>query len=165
MNANKLREDLQHGSTPHLRQRRMTLGLSLTGIASMTAVTLLQMGVLEHLPDPPLQSFNSDKVNSSYDAYRFGAPDGTLGVLSFAVNLPLLAFGGAERAQDKPLVPLLASGKAAVDAAVALWYFYRMPAKEKAWCVYCITGQLASLGILASTLPEAKAALAALRGK
>ncbi len=131
----------------------------------MTPATLLQMGVLKHLPDPPLKSFNSDKVNSSYDAYRFGVPDGTLGVLSFAGNLPLLAFGGANRAQDKPWVPLVAAGKSGVDAAVALWYFYQMPAKEKAWCIYCIAGQLASLGILASTLPEARAALAVLRGR
>ncbi len=165
MNVDQLRQDLQQGSTPHLRHRRVTLGLSLAGIASMTPATLLQMGVLKHLPDPPLKSFNSDKVNSSYDAYRFGVPDGTLGVLSFAANLPLLAFGGADRAQDKPWVPLVATGKAAVDAAVALWYFYQMPTKERAWCIYCIAGQLASLGILASTLPEARAALASLRGK
>ncbi|MDP9382172.1 MAG: vitamin K epoxide reductase family protein [Chloroflexota bacterium] len=165
MNVDQLRQDLQQGSTPHLRHRRVTLGLSLAGIASMTPATLLQMGVLKHLPDPPLKSFNSDKVNSSYDAYRFGVPDGTLGILSFAANLPLLAFGGANRAQDKPWVPLVATGKAAVDATVALWYFYQMPTKERAWCIYCIAGQLASLGILASTLPEARAALASLRGK
>lgn len=165
MNVDELRQELLQGSTPHLRQRRTTLGLSLAGIASMTPVTLLQMGVLNHLPDPPLKSFNSDKVNSSYDAYRFGLPDGTLGILSFAANLHLLAFGGADRARDKRWVPLVATGKAAVDAAVALWYFYQMPAKERAWCIYCIAGQLASLGILASTLPEARAALASLRGK
>lgn len=165
MKVDELRQDLQHGSTPHLWQRRMTLGLSLAGIASMTPVTLLQMGVLKHVPDPPLKSFNSDKINSSCDAYRFGVPDGTLGILSFAANLPPLAFGGASRAQDKPWVPLAATSNAAVDAAVALWYFYQMPAKERAWCIYCIAGQLVSLGILASTLPEARAALAALRGK
>ncbi len=165
MNVDQLRQELQQGSMPHLWQRRVTLGLSLAGIASMTPVTLLQMGVLKHLPDPPLRSFDSDKVNSSYDAYRFGLPDGTLGILSFAANLPLLAFGGAGRAEDKPWVPLVATGKSAVDAVVALWYFYQMPAKEKTWCIYCIAGQLASLGILASTLPEARAALTALRDR
>ena len=165
MNVDQFRQELQQGSTPPLRQRRVTLGLSLAGIASMTPVTLLQMGVLKHLPDPPLRSFDSDKVNSPYDAYRFGMPDGTLGILSFAANLPLLAFGGAGRAQDKPWVPLVATGKAAVDAVVALWYFYQMPAKERAWCIYCIAGQLSSLGILASTLPEARAAIASLQGK
>jgi hypothetical protein len=38
-----------------------------------------------------------------------------------------------------------------------------MPAKEKAWCGYCITGALANIGIFALTLPEAKEALATLR--
>jgi len=52
-----------------------------------------------------------------------------------------------------------------VDAAVALWYFHQMREKEKAWCVYCISGQFTSLNILASMLPEARAALAALRGR
>ena len=31
----------------------------------MTPVMLLQMGVLKHLRDPRLTSFNSDKINSS----------------------------------------------------------------------------------------------------
>jgi hypothetical protein len=92
MDVDQLRQDLQHGSTPHLRQRRIILALSLIGIASMAPTTLLQIGVLKHLPDPPLKSFNSDKVNSSYDAYRFGVPDGTLGFFhpdNFTFGQPL----------------------------------------------------------------------------
>ncbi len=163
MKPQKLRAALQHGQTQDLRRRRGIIGLSLVGMASMTAVSLLQTGILEHLPDPPLKSFNSDKVNSSDAAYRFGAPDGTMGVAGFALNLPIAAFGGAGRATEQPLVPLLAAAKAVVDASIAGWYFYQMPAKEHAWCGYCIAAALSNFAIFGLTLPEASEALAALR--
>ena len=138
----QLREELQQGETDSLRRRRAIIGCSLVGMAAMAAVSLLQTGVVKHLPDPPLESFDSDKVNSSDTAYMLGVPDGTISLASLAVNIPLAAFGGARRAREQPLVPLMAAGKAAVEAAVAGWYFYQTPAKEKKWCGYCITGAL-----------------------
>jgi uncharacterized membrane protein len=163
MDPQSLRQELQQGDTPDLRRRRAVIGLSLVGIVSMTAVSLLQTGMLKHLPDPPLDGFNSDKVNSSTTAYRLGVPDGTLSLASLATNIPIAALGGANRARTHPWMPLLAAGKAAVDAAAAAWYFYQMPAKEKAWCSYCVGGALATFGILALALPEARKALAAMR--
>lgn len=159
----QLRRELQDGETDDLRRRRAIIGLSLIGMASMAAVSLLQTGIVKHLPDPPLRSFDSDKVNASDTAYQLGVPDGTLSLASLAANVPLAAFGGAERAGHQPLVPLVAAGKAAVEAVVAGWYFYQMPAKEKKWCGYCIVGALANFGIFALTLPEAKKALTQLR--
>jgi hypothetical protein len=35
-----------------------------------------------------------------------------------------------------------------------------MPAKEKAWCGYCIVGALANIAVAALTLPEAGKAVA-----
>jgi uncharacterized membrane protein len=159
----ELRRDLQEGGTPDLGRRRGIIGLSLLGMASIAAVSLLQTGVVKHLPDPPLGGFNSDKVNSSETAYQFGVPDGAVALASLAANIPIAAFGGADRARRQPWVPLVAAGKAAVEAVAAGWYFYQMPAKERACCGYCIMGALASFGILALTLPEAHRALDALR--
>ncbi|MGE3273352.1 MAG: vitamin K epoxide reductase family protein [Chloroflexota bacterium] len=156
------RDDLRDG-TADLWPRRATVVLSLVGVASMAATSLLQTGVVRHLPDPPLPGFNSDKVNLSKTAYPFGIPDGTFGLLSFAANLPLAAFGGADRARARPWLVVLAAAKALVDGAVSGWYFYQMPTKEKAWCAYCIAAQLASLGVAALILPEARRALAQLR--
>jgi hypothetical protein len=65
-------------------------------------------------------------------AYRLGAPDGSLSLAGFALNVPLAALGGADRALAHPWIPLLAAGKAVLEAAAAAWYFYQMPAKEKA---------------------------------
>ena len=160
----KLRRELQESVNSDLNVRRAVIGLSLVGIAAMTAVTLFQTGVVKHLPDPPIEGFNSDKVNSSDTAYALGVPDGALSLASLAANIPLAAFGGANRATDMPLVPLAAAAKATVEAAVAGWYFYQMPTKEKAWCGYCIIGAMTNWGIAALTLMEAKNAWKSLKG-
>jgi uncharacterized membrane protein len=162
-NPQQLRRELQEGQSENLRLRRGIIGLSLLGIGAMAAASLLQTGIVKHLPDPPLVSFDSDKVNSSDTAYRLGVPDGPVSLASLAMNIPIAAYGGINRAQKRPWIPLLAASKAAIEAVVASWYFYQMPAKEKAWCGYCITGALANIGIFALTLPEAKEALANLR--
>ena len=163
MNPARLRWELQQDQSNDLRQRRAIVGLSLLGMAGMAAVTLLQTGLIKHLPDPPLPGFDSDKVNLSETAFQFGVPDGPVALASFALNLPLAAYGGSDRSTEQPWVPLVAAAKATIEAAIAGWYFYQMPAKEKAWCGYCVTAALANVGIFALSLPEARRALAALR--
>ena len=160
--AQELREELQENKSKNLRRRRAIIGLSLIGMGAMTAVSLLQTGIIKHLPDPPIDSFDSDKVNSSDTAYALGVPDGTLSLASFAANIPVAAFGGENRAAERPLVPICAAFKSSVEAVVAGWYFYQMPTKEKAWCGYCIIGALANIGVAALSLPEAKEAYQAL---
>ncbi len=157
-NPQTLRRELQQSESEEVRRRRKIIGLSLVGIAAMTAVSLFQTGIVKHLPDPPIDGFDSDKVNSSDTAYALGVPDGTLSLASLAANVPIAAFGGENRASEMPLVPILAAGKAVVEAAVASWYFYQMPTKEKAWCGYCIAGAATNIGIAWLTLPEAKQA-------
>ena len=134
------------------------IALALLGIGAMTAVTLFQTGIVRHLPDPPLPDFDSDQVNSSDTAYALGVPDGALSLASLAANIPLAAVGGADRTEKMPLVPLAFAAKASVEAAIAGWYFYQMPAKEKKWCAYCIVGAAANFGIAALSLIEAQKA-------
>src|SRR5215472_1675119 len=98
--ARELRRDLQRGNTPHLNLRRAIISASVVGAASMVPVTLLQTGIVHHLPDPPIKGFHSDAADSSLIAYKFGAPDGSMAIASFAVNIPIAAFGGAERAHE-----------------------------------------------------------------
>src|SRR5438309_4247950 len=136
MEPQQLIKELTQAESDDLRSRRDVIAMSLAGMAAMTPVVLLQTGVVKHLPDPPMGNFQSDKVNLSEEAYKFGVPDGTLAMLSLAGNLVLAAFGGKDRARDMPWIPVVAAAKAAVDAAAAGWYFYQMPAKEKAWCPY-----------------------------
>lgn len=161
----QLRKELQEGTSSDLRRRRAIVALSLFGIANMAAVTLLQTGVVRHLPDPPLESFDSDQVNSSDTAYQLGTPDGALSLAGLALNIPLAGFGGGDRVQQSPYAPIAASIKSGIEALAAGWYFYQMPAKEKKWCAYCISGALANFAIFALTLPEARKAITAIRSK
>lgn len=163
--ATRLRAELQQSQDPDVRRRRGIIGLSLIGMASMAAVTLLQTGLVKHLPDPPVKGFDSDRVNSSDTAYGLGVPDGTLSLAMLAMNVPLASFGGEKRTEKMPWVPLLAAIKAGIEAAAAGWYFYQMPTKEKAWCPYCITGAIANASIFALAIPEAVKAVSSLRGK
>jgi uncharacterized membrane protein len=153
----QLRRDLQRGNTTHLKLRRAIIGTSVVGMASMLPVTMLQTGIVHHLPDPPIKGFHSDAANSSLIAYKFGVPDGAVAVASFAVNIPIAAFGGADRARTKPLIPFIAAAKAAIDAATSAWYFNEMR-RGKKWCPYCIVGSLGSVAVFLLTLPEARAA-------
>jgi uncharacterized membrane protein len=162
-NPEDLRRELQENDSDSLRRRRTIIGASLAGMAAMGAVSLLQTGMVRHLPDPPLRGFDSDKVNSSDTAYALGVPDGTVSFASFAVNVPLAACGGADRARTMPWLPLAIAGKAMVEALVAAWYFYQMPAKEKAWCGYCIAGAAMNVAVAGLALPEAREALRTLR--
>jgi hypothetical protein len=141
----QLRQQLQREDAPDLKRRRDIIAWSLVGMATMAAVTLLQTGIVKHLPDPQ---------------FRLGAPDGSIALASLAANIPIAAFGGANRVQGKPWVPLVAAVKAVGEALAASWYFYQMPGKEKAWCGYCIVGALSNIGIAALTLPEVRTALA-----
>jgi uncharacterized membrane protein len=140
-----------------MKLRRAIIGTSVAGMASMLPVTMLQTGIVPHLADPPIKGFHSDAANSSLIAYRFGVPDGAMAVTSFAANIPIAAFGGADRASTKPLVPIIAAGKAAIDLASSAWYFNEMR-KGKKWCPYCIVGAISSMTVFLLTLPEARAA-------
>jgi uncharacterized membrane protein len=158
-----LRRSLQEDDSPTMGYRRVIVGVSLIGIASMAIVSLLQTGIVRHLPDPPTRRphFHSDKVNSSEEAYSYGMPDGPLAIAMHAVNLVLAAAGPPNRSRQRPWLPLLAGIASAAQAAVAAKYlFYQMPKVDKAWCPYCIVDALTHFATFALTLPEAgKAAL------
>ena len=158
------RAELTEGDSEDMRRRRAIIGLSIVGIGIAAAVSMLQTGLVRHLPDPPVGNFDADKVIKSDEAYQFGIPDATIALTGLAANVPLAAWGGSERAKNQPLIPLIATGKAATEAAAAAWYFYQMPTKLKTWCGYCIAASAVYLGILALTLPEAKRALSEIRG-
>jgi uncharacterized membrane protein len=159
-----LRHDLRETNEPGILLRRAIVGTSLIGTACMAITTLFQTGMIKHLADPPIEGFDSDKVNSSDLAYGWGMPDSPLSIGSHAAAIALAGTGGADRAQSQPLVPLAAT-IAAVPAAVtaARYLFHDMPVREKGWCPYCIVDALAHLAVLGFTLWESKKAIDRLR--
>jgi uncharacterized membrane protein len=146
-----VRADLTRTNDTSIVARRVLAGASLLGIAAMTPVVMLQMGIVAHLPDPPLPRFDSDRVNRSKDAFAFRIPDGALAIAGYGLNIVLAAAGARRR---EPLIPAFAMAQTGVAAAVSAWYFSKMPRKEKAWCAYCILAAIASAVAFASTIPE-----------
>ena len=150
----QLQVDLRESSGDYLRLRRWIIALAFAAMGVMMPIVLFQTGLIEHLPDVPGALFNSDKVNSSDQAYRFGVPDGTLVIASLAVTVVLAAFGSSDRAALQPWVAILLSIKAAVDAFFAGQYFWNMVTVQKVACLYCIAGGLLIVGIFFLSVPE-----------
>lgn len=148
-----LRDQLQHSRSPEVILRRAVIGASVVGIAAMTATTLFQTGVVKHLPDPPEQDFDSDRVNSSKEAYSYGTPDSPLSIVSHAINIALATAGGEQRAQKAPWLAIAATLATLPAALTAGQYlFYQMPVKEKRWCGYCMIDALAHIATTGFTL-------------
>ena len=156
------RADLKNARDPAMRARRSLVVASMVGMLAMTPVVLLQTGIVRHLPDPPWPGFDSDRVNRSWDAFRFGVPDGALALAGFALNLPLAGAGGRRR---PGWLAILTMAKTAGEAAAAAWYFSLMPLKQKRWCAYCIAAAAASAVAFVSTLPEGTRALRRARSR
>ena len=159
-----LRRDLRESDAPEMLLRRAIVGASFVGTVCMAVTTMFQMGFFKHLADPPVEGFDSDKVNASDLAYGWGLPDSPLSIGSHAAAIALAATGGKDRAESQPLVPLAATALAAPAALTAARYlFHDMPVTERGWCPYCIVDALAHIAVLGFTLWESKKAIDRLR--
>ena len=162
--AERVSDDLRRRASPHLRQRRRQTALMLGATAAMGVVALYQTGLVRHLPDPPLPGFDSDRVDASGEAYEtLKTPDATLGIASYGATLALVGMGGAERAESRPWIPLLAAAKLGYDGAGAAWLTAEQITKHRALCFYCLLASAATWAALAQAVPEARYALRSLR--
>jgi uncharacterized membrane protein len=158
-----LSRELRLQTGPDLRRRRWVFGLSLLGTLAAQIVSLLQMGLIQRLPDPPVGPFDSDRVDSSDYAYsRLETPDGALMLVSYGVTAALAAAGGADRAERHPALPLALAAKAGFDAVTALQLAREEWNENRAFCAYCQAATLAFLASFALALPEAGRAWRAL---
>ena len=151
-----LRREFQRDRSATMRRRRAVIAVSLLGIATMAATTLLQMGAVKRLPDPSFGRFDTRKVNLSDEAFGYGGPDSPINILAHALNIVLASTGAPDRARRHPWLPMLAALLEMPQSAVAAKYlFYQMPYVDKAWCPYCIIDALAHFATLGLVLPEA----------
>jgi len=96
LSPSQLSQQLRQEATLLLAPRRASTGMVLGAMASMGVVALYQMGLIRHLPDPPLSHFDADRVDASQEAYaHLASPDAPLALASFAVTLLLTTMGGA----------------------------------------------------------------------
>jgi uncharacterized membrane protein len=155
MDALAIRNELLHGATPDLHEKRKIILLSAIGLADFAIISLYQTGIIKHLPDIDHPLFDSDKVNASKDAYMFAAPDGPISALAYAATMVLASVGGSNRTGRKPLLDLALGATIAGNAAGALYYLYNMIFKQKKICLYCLTGagiNIASAIIITPTI-------------
>lgn len=154
----QLEKSIRNDDRPAMRYRRAIVGVSLIGMASMGIVSLLQMGIVRKLPEPHTKSpnFNTVKVNTSKEAFSYGMPDGSLVLVTHAINLAIAASGPADRYQKRPWLPVAAVASALPQALMAAKYlFYQMPKVDKAWCPYCVVDALTHFATLGLAIPEA----------
>ncbi len=120
MRPEELSRQLRQGSGEFLARRRKIVGLALTAAGSMGLISLYQMGIIKHLPEPPLPRFDADKVDAAAEAYaKLSTPDAVIGLGNYAATLGLAAMGGQDRATERPWIPLALAAKVAFDAVQA----------------------------------------------
>ncbi|MBA2391380.1 MAG: vitamin K epoxide reductase [Ktedonobacteraceae bacterium] len=166
MKAEELSQQLRLGTGHFLAQRRGTIALGLVAVGSMSLITLYQVGILKHLPEPPLPMLDADRVDASAEAYsRFATPDGLLGIGNYAITMGLAAMGGTDRAQKQPWIPLALAGKVVFDAAQGIRLFFDQKTKYHAFCSWCLLSAGTTLATIPLIVPETYAAIRQLLGK
>jgi uncharacterized membrane protein len=165
MKPEELSEQWRHGNSDGLRRRRGIVGLSLVAIGSMGLISLYQMGIITHLPEPPLPHLDADTVDASPEAYsRFATPDGALGIGSYALTMGLAAMAGQDRARTQPWIPLALAAKVAFDTSQAVRLTIDQATKQKAFCFWCLLSAASTFATVPLVVPETRAALRQLMG-
>lgn len=160
----ELSRQLRQGQGGFLKQRRGILGGALVAAGSMAVISLYQMGLIRHLPEPPLPYLNADKVDASGESYAWlSAPDAPLGLASYAVTAALATIGGRDRVRRHPWLALALAAKTGVDAAAAAKLSVDQWTRHRAFCSWCLLAAGATFTTAALAVPEAVAALKALR--
>lgn len=166
MQAEEHSRQLRQSFGGFLVQRRGIVELEMVAMGAMSLITLYQMGIIKHLPEPPLPGLNADRVDASAEAYsRFATPDGVLGVGNYAVTMGLAAMGGQDRAREQPWIPLALAAKIGFDTLQAIRLFIDQKAKYHAFCPWCLLAAATTLAALPLAIPEAYAAARRLFGK
>lgn len=160
MTPAELSRQLRQGRGAFLALRRTAVALSLLTEGALAVISLYQIGLIRHVPEPPLPHFDADKVNASPDAYRrLNMPDGILGMGSYAVTMALAAAGGEDRVSSSPWLPLALAGKVGLDTAIAVQLTLDQARKQHAFCLWCLLTSAASFATAPLVVPEAHTAL------
>ena len=162
MTPSHLSRDLRTATTPDMTRRRWVIGLSIVNAAVGALVGAYQTGIIRHLPDPP-GPFDADRVDASDYAYkRLSSGDGLLMMTTFAATAVLAGIGGADRAEEKPWVPIALAAKSAYDVVTAAQLAQEEWQTNRALCAYCQGASVLTLVVAALTLPEAARAMRSL---
>lgn len=158
--------DLRTGGGDLLRRRRRSGALALSAMGSLGVVTAYQMGLLRHLPEPPLGVFDADRVDASGEAYQYlKTPDGALGLASYATTLVLAGMGSGRRAEERPWIPLALAAKVTLDVVSALFLTVEQGTKHRRFCSWCLLAAGFSVAMVPQVIPEARLSWRQLAGR
>jgi uncharacterized membrane protein len=113
--------------------RAVVLVASAVAVATLVPVALHQLGVLEHLPDPPGGVFDSDGITESAMAHPLGVPDALPGMANFAVTVGLAWAAGQREWARKAL-----GGKLLLDGGAAAFNATRQVVRFGKICSWCM---------------------------
>ena len=166
MKPTELSHQLREGTGSELARRRGVVVLTLTAAGSMGLIALYQMGIIKHLPEPPVPGFDADTVDAAGEAYaKFSMPDAVLGFGSYAATMGLAAMEGKDRARERPWIPLALAAKAGFDAVQAGKLTWDQWAKHRAFCFWCLLATGVTFATVPLVVPEARTALRHLVGR
>jgi uncharacterized membrane protein len=153
--AQSLSRQFRLGTGSGLARQRATAAAALTATAALGVVSCYQLGLIRHLPDPPLSLFDSDTVDASGEAYVLGhTPDGVAGAASAAATAALAVLGGAGTQRPRSLRALTAV-KAVGDATGGILLFAEQLQTHRKLCFWCTLASLAHLATVPLTVPDA----------
>ncbi len=155
MENESARDLLRRGRSASLKRLRYIGALSALGVVDFAVISLYQMGLIRHLPDPPGRFFDSDTINASPEAYPFGIPDGTIGATVYASNL-VLASTAAREGRTRRTASLALGLSVVVQAAGAVYYLYDMVVRQRKLCAYCLLGTLINFVMLPLSIRESR---------
>jgi len=115
-----------------MKDDRLLLWATVGALATLAPVAAHQLGLIEHLPDPPGKVFDSDGITGSKAAHPLGVPDGLLGLGSYGVTLTL-----ALLARDSAVVRKALAAKLTVDGAAAGFNVVRQLVSFGKICSWC----------------------------
>ncbi|MEO8726225.1 MAG: vitamin K epoxide reductase family protein [Acidobacteriaceae bacterium] len=120
------------GSLPGESSNGLLLAATSAAILTLLPIAAHQLGLLEHLPDPPSCIFDSDTITSSKAAHPLGIPDGLLGVGSYGGTLVLGLLAQRNRRAN-----VLLAGKLTADGAIAAFNVVKQVVAFRRLCSWC----------------------------
>jgi uncharacterized membrane protein len=150
LNRPELREYFTSPVNPTFARRRKMIALTALGMADATLMLFRQSGMIQKLPDVPLESFDANRVTSSTKAYEWGLPDAALATIAYGTTFFLSTWGGDKNLYRKKWMDRALFALTAANAVAAGQYLLNMIVKQKKICAYCITA--ASVNVALATL-------------
>ena len=112
-------------------------------IVCLVPVAAYQLGLVDSLPDPQGEVWDSDGITGSETAHPLGIPDGLLGLGSYSATLGLLLAAPRSKAARRIL-----PWKLAGDGAAAAFNAGRQVVKFRKLCSWCMGTALATAGMV-----------------